>query len=141
MQSKRAILVIAVLGFGTLTPLAAPLYYNIQQRSAPRTLEDAVRIVEAEGLFWQADARDGPPSGRIVVSEVPISWERASWTYLDPRNPRLVGSVAVYYDPNRTLARDNYLPGLSAVWGDLFVVGDPHLIEKLTGTLPQDAGD
>jgi hypothetical protein len=60
--------------------------------------------------------------------------------YLDPNNPRFIGSVAVYYDPNQAMAPGNYLPGRCAIWGSLFIVGDLQLIEKLTGKLPKDAG-
>jgi hypothetical protein len=141
MRNIRAIPLIALLALVTLTPLAASLYCNARKRAAPQTLDDAVRIAEAQGLYWQGDAKHGPPSTRIVVAERPMSWERASWTYLDPRNARLVGNAAVYYDPQRTFARDNYLPGRSACWGALFVVGDPRVIEQLTGELPNDVGE
>jgi hypothetical protein len=110
-------------------------------RSHPQTLYDAVEIAEALGLYHSSDALAGSLNSRVIISEMPLTWERAAGTSLHANHPCLVCTVAVYYDPNRLWANANYVPAYSAIWGDLFIFGDPRLIEKLTGAPVMDAPD
>jgi hypothetical protein len=111
------------------------------RRSHPQTLYDAVEIAEALGLYHCSDALAGRLNSRVIISELPLTWERAAGTPLHPDHPCLVWTVAVYYDPNRQWADANYVPAYSAIWGDLFIFGDPRLIEKLTGAPVTDTPD
>jgi hypothetical protein len=127
--------VVAVMLLGGLL-----LRSNVR-RSHPQTMCDAVEIAETLGLYHCSDALGGHLYARVIISELPLSWERAAGISLRCNHPCLLGAVAVYYDPHRHWANANYVPGYSAIWGDLFIFGDPWLIEKLTGSPVTDSPD
>jgi len=96
----------------------------------PHTLQDAGRIAESLGLFHRSDTAEGVPTCRLIVSETPLTFERAGAIVLrEPTHPSLLGTVAVYSGAHAMGM--NYDPTCSAIWGDLFVYGDPAVILKL----------
>jgi hypothetical protein len=131
----------AVVGAAVLavTLLGGVLLRSGVRRPHPQTMCDAVEIAEALGLYHCSDVLAGHLNSRVIISEISLIWERAAGIPLRCNHPCLVGAVAVYYDPNRHWANANYVPGYSAIWGDLFIFGDPWLIEKLTGAPVTDA--
>lgn len=134
-QKKYAFVGAAML---ILLLMASPLVRSVQRRGGPEMLEDAAEIAGAQGLYCASDSVGGFLSTRLVVSETPLSWHRAARTVLDPKHPSMAGTVAVYYK-RPGMVECNYDPSCSAVWGELFVFGDPRLIHKLTGVLPEGA--
>jgi hypothetical protein len=97
----------------------------------PQTLQEAAAIAEELGLYHRSDKADGTLWDRIIVSEIPLSFERASQVCInDPSRPCLAGTVAIYAGWDKLWP--NADPACSAVWGELFVYGDPQLIRKLT---------
>jgi hypothetical protein len=101
-------------------------------RSAPQTLEAAITVADARGLFHNTDQSTGGPIGRLIVSDRQVTRERASYVRMnDPDHVCWVGTVAVYYPAHQMV--DNYDAQHSVFWGNLFVYGDPAIIEQLTG--------
>jgi hypothetical protein len=97
-------------------------------RRDPRTLAEAAQVAEQLSLFCRVDGVEG---GRLIVSETPLTQKRCAEARLDPRYSGWRGTIAVY--PNWQTMMPMYDPMCSAVWGELFLYGDPRLIAKVTG--------
>jgi hypothetical protein len=70
---------------------------------------------------------------------MPVSVDRAGRLRLHvPRHACWTGTIVVYQPARYMLP--NYDPYYSIYWGELFVYGDPVLIERLTGIRPIAAG-
>jgi hypothetical protein len=119
------LIVLAVLPFG--------LRILDRDQASPRTLVEAATAAEARGLYWRSIAEDGSlRTSAIVVSTQPVTWERANSIRVNhPNNPCWHGTIVVY-TCGRQLSM-NADPSMSMVWGELFLYGDPRVIEKLTG--------
>lgn len=118
--------------------LAAPLYRSVCKPVGPRTMDEVAAAAEQLGLFL---VHDGTAGGRVLLSEQPLTRERAATMWLhSPHHPRWIGTVAVYLGWRGMMG--NYDPACSAVWGEFFLYGDPALIERLTGvaTAPAACG-
>jgi hypothetical protein len=129
--------VLIVLGGGALAAilLIRALLTDGLQRP-PRTIQEAVVIANSKELCCISDEPDGIPHVILVVSETPLTWaEAASLRVNSPKHPGWRGVTKI--QGSRSVAAENYDPTCSAVWGSLFVYGDPEVIRKLTGTLPQ----
>jgi hypothetical protein len=114
------------------------LLLNFTQRSRqtdwtdPQSLEEVQAIAKKLGLHCRSDRADGGIGFRLLVSEAPLSLERANLLRFGGREESAKGRanwlrvVAVYQTWN--FETDLVMP-----WGKLFLYGDPPLIEKLTG--------
>ncbi len=111
--------------------VARPYLQSEPRRPGPRTLQEAIALAGQKGLSWGTDEYDGHPVTRIVISELPVTTARCQRLYLHPSCPGWAGTVSVYANW-RLLIADAYDPEHSAIWGELFVYGDPSLIEMLT---------
>jgi hypothetical protein len=119
-----------------LAVAARPWLPDLSMRSVPQTLEAAVAAAEAQGLYHNTDQGTSGPIGRLIVSDRQVTRERARCVHVnDPDHVCWVGTVAIYY-PAHTMV-DNYDPQCSVYWGNLFVYGDPAIIEQLTGIRPE----
>jgi hypothetical protein len=129
--------VLIVLGCGALAgilPVRALWTAGLQR--SPRTIQEAGIIAHAKGLYCVSDERDGIPLHILVVSELPLTQEEAGGLRMNrPNHPGWRGVVKIYGD--RRMALWNYDPTCSVVWGGVFVYGDPEMILKLTGMLPE----
>jgi hypothetical protein len=98
----------------------------------PQSLEEVQAIAKKLGLHCRSDRADGGPGFRLLVSEAPLSIERANLLCFGGREESAkgtatwLGAVAVYQSWN-------FETDLVVPWGKLFLYGDPLLIEKLTG--------
>ena len=98
----------------------------------PQSLEEVQAIAKKLGLHCRSDRADGGMGFRLLVSEAPLSLERANLLRFGGREESAkgranwLGVVAVYQTWN-------FETDLVVPWGKLFLYGDPPLIEKLTG--------
>jgi hypothetical protein len=97
-----------------------------------RSLADLMAVAEKQGLHWAQDGR-GDGIRRVVVSVQPI--DSAAETIPFGAGGLRQGVVACYAPRDRM--GYNYDPAASVLWGDVFVWGDPSLIERLTGLRPE----
>jgi hypothetical protein len=97
----------------------------------PRSLDEAVAIAARAGFCCRGDTETGVPDGRLVISELPLTWQRANGVRLsDPYHPCWAGTVAVYARRG-SFNQANFDPARAARWGNLFVYGDPVVIQQL----------
>lgn len=97
----------------------------------PKTLKEVEELARRLGLYCCGDRADGSVRNRLVLSEFPLTPERAhDLRFNQPTSPNWIGTVTVSINPRSYLP--SFLPGRSLVWGELFVFGDPELIRKLT---------
>jgi hypothetical protein len=96
----------------------------------PESLDDLADIADALGLFHRSDLASGEVTGRLVVSDRPVTFERASQVRIGvPDHPCWHGTVAATEPSNAyVLERDTEH---QVVWGSVCVYGDPALIRKL----------
>lgn len=98
----------------------------------PQSLEEAEAIAKKLGLHCRSDRADGQIGFRLLVSEKPLSLERANLLQFGGREDskkgrdNWLGVVAVYQ-------WWNFQTHGVVAWGKVFLYGDPPLIEKLTG--------
>jgi hypothetical protein len=103
----------------------------------PRDLEEVGRIAQALGLHCRTDVRDGSYGCRLIVSEEPLSFERANQRQFgEIDHPSWRGTVAACVPPRAY--RDYVHPEHGVHWGDVFLFGDPAVIRKLTTYTPTD---
>ena len=109
---------------------------DFRPRSGPQTLAELIAIAEARGLYYGSDQRMDGPIGRLVISETPVTRNRAGRVRINaPLHPCWINTVAVYFPVGQMMT--NYDPQCSVIWGNMFVYGDPALIELLTGLRPE----
>ncbi len=124
-----------LIGLGATAVLvllvARPYLQSEPSRPGPKTLQEAIALSRQKGLSWGTDEYNGRPQTRIVISELPVTVARCQRLYLGSDRPTWAATVAVYADWRRLISC--YDPERSAIWGELFVYGDPLLIEKLIG--------
>jgi hypothetical protein len=127
----RHVTLVAALGLAALGVVAGVCFGPLSARHAgPETLPQAAAIADRLGLYHRGDTEAGTPVGRLIISEMPLTWERANNVRLgDPHDPCWAGTVAVYAG----LLWDvpGYDPMHAARWGKLYVCGDPALIRRL----------
>jgi hypothetical protein len=101
----------------------------------PKSLHEAGQIARNLGLHCRSDALDGAVLIRLVISSNPLTYERANELHFgNPGHPCWRDTVAA------STPRDAY-PYLAddvhgVVWGEVFLYGDPVLIQKLTAAEP-----
>jgi hypothetical protein len=123
-----------VIGAAALAALA--LAYAVQrgvQRmpDGPRNLAHVAQIADALGLHYRSDRLDGQVVGRLIVSDTPIDFDRASaLRFGDPEGPCWKGTVAVSFTVQEY--REYMLAGNGIAWGEVHLYGDPAIIRMLT---------
>jgi hypothetical protein len=104
----------------------------------PASPADVVPIASGLGLHWLGSPAGSRPDNNVLVSLEPLTSERLD--HLNMHHPdfeRWRGIVTIIPRGWQVL-RSNYDPAHPerfAVWGDLFLFGDPEVIAKL---LPED---
>jgi hypothetical protein len=100
-------------------------------RTGPRTMEEVIALVEKLGLHYRSDQVDGVVGLRLVVSDSPLTWQRANAFRTVPKKDcRWSGTVAVLRGFGGVICMDEQ----TEAWGDFFVYGDPSLVERLRAT-------
>ncbi len=109
--------------------------------AGPATLQEVAQLARAAGLEHGPDHRSGVVGHRLVVSDRPVTWQRAGLLRMNsPHHPGWAGTVVICC-PYRPFL-PNFDPDFSVLWGRMFVYGDPEIIRRLTGQpLPRDAGN
>jgi len=133
---RRLLLPVAVVTVGIavqLLLLRGVLRQWAERNDGPQTLGEAARAAAGRGFHvLSGDRRDGTLANRLVVSDRPLSWERANLLrFGDPHHPCWAGT-AVVCTPLRGYL-NLYDPDYAAIWGRLFLYGDRGLIRRLTG--------
>ena len=99
--------------------------------AGPESPEEVIAIAQRLGLHCCTDCADGRLEHTLYVSYLPIPWREANALCLrDPRHPSWGGRVAVRR-VEKGFAAVNVVPGYTAFWGNLFLYGDPTLVEQL----------
>jgi hypothetical protein len=134
MQRHIWFATVLTLGAAALAlPLACRAPVTDETPCGPKSLDEVVQIAHELKLYHRYVG--GPGSCCVVVTAKEphrVLWEGPRLN--NPRHQFWNGTVAIY-----TLAHQmwgNYDPACSLVWGDLFVYGDPDVIEMLTGRRP-----
>jgi hypothetical protein len=121
-----ALLIVVLVGLLLQwTDLPAPS----DARTGPRTMNEVIGIVQELGLHCRSDKIDGTVGFRLVVSESPLTWQRANTFTMVPKNDTDWNGLV-------TVLRDSWImpdQRLEA-WGDFFVYGDRSLIKRLMAT-------
>jgi hypothetical protein len=118
--------------FALLAVLAIRLLWSENTPREPQTIDEAVSLARAMGLYAIHDGGEPTTGKNIIVSETPLTWEEAGGVCVSrPINPYWIGKVRIYTGWQAMMP--NYDPRCSVVWGELFVYGDPQLVERLTG--------
>ena len=104
----------------------------VAARPGPRTMEEVMGLVQKLGLHYRGDHKDGAVGSRLVVSDSPLTWQRANAFRMGPqKDADRNGTVAVLQsDCMFAIAPDERMEA----WGDFFLYGDPSLIKRLTDT-------
>ncbi len=104
-----------------------------QGGEGPQSLAEVARLAAQRGLHvCSGDRPDGSFHQRLVVSDRPLTWERAnSLVFHRPNHPCWVGTVEVCFPLRKFL--DNYDPEQAVLWGQTLLIGDPSIIRQLTG--------
>ena len=103
--------------------------------NGPRTLHEVVEIARQLGLYSTGDLEGGKINHRLLVTEYPLGQARfRDFRLRDLSDPCWIGVVDVRLKWREMMP--NYSPGRTVVWGELFVIGDPELIRRLTGLDP-----
>ena len=101
----------------------------LDARTGPRTMKEVIALVQKLGLHHRSDREDGTVGSRLVVSESPLTWQRANAFPMVPKKDSdWNGTVAVLR--GSLIVPDQQMEA----WGDFFVYGDPSLIKRLTAT-------
>jgi hypothetical protein len=110
----------------------------VAARPGPRTMEEVIGLVQKLGLHYRSDHKDGRVGSRLVVSDSPLTWQRANALRMGPnKDSDRNGTVAVLQsNSGMAIAPDERMEA----WGDFFVYGDPSLIKRLTDTATAEDG-
>ncbi len=122
------------LVFGAVIALALTPYAlrrpDPPEPVGPRTLDQMARIAEKLGLYHRSDIRSGEVSIRLVISDRPLTFERANSLHMgEPEHACWWGTVAACAGGRDYLYLSD--PDHGVLWGDIFLFGDPVLIRQL----------
>jgi hypothetical protein len=88
-----------------------------------------MQIAQQLGLHYRGDREDGEVQLRLLVSESPLTWERANALVVGQgMHSDWIGTVAVI----RGLKEYPPVSHQMTSWGRFLLYGDPALCEKLT---------
>jgi hypothetical protein len=125
-----ALTVFGVAAVGLLALSSARNHLSPPKPPGPRTLQEVAQIAEKLGLHYCSDRFSGEITGRLVVSDHPIIYERANCVLFGVADhPCWRGTVAASI-PSRCFAR-YHDPEHGVIWGEVFLYGDPALIRTL----------
>lgn len=94
----------------------------------PKTIDEAIAVVENAGLIWIYSGAN--QHDEIYASETPISQESTHNLLVgDLSHKAWVGRVQI---TNSWKGRHNPAGPNSKQWGNLWIVGDPELIARIT---------
>jgi hypothetical protein len=128
---KSLLMVGAAVGLAAALALFAPAAGpgRDEPPPGPRTLDEVTQVADRLGLHYQSDRADGRTDGRLVLSDRPLTWERAGYLrWEDPGHRCWAGTVAV---DARAHNLDCPAGEHAAQWGDVVLFGDPALIGRL----------
>jgi hypothetical protein len=132
VRVRRLVIAISAL---TGAGLLVASYWDGPGRADPRTIHEAIEVADAQGLFWLREGHGTGVGERLLVSELPLTADRArDLVTTRVTTPRWDRTVAIYSDWRNTPV-EQFGPGYGLIWGELVVCGDPRLIQKLTGRL------
>jgi hypothetical protein len=91
-------------------------------------MEGVVKIAQQLGLHYRGDGEDGQVQMRLLISDSPLSWERANGLFVGKRKDSdWIGIIAVFQGQQAVYLVSHDM----TVWGKFLLYGDPSLIEKL----------
>ncbi len=93
-------------------------------------MRNVVAIAQGLGLHCRGDHADGCVSSRLLISETPLSWERANSMRLDERTKSAWHGTVAVFRKNRAGVEMSAEDEMES-WGDFFLYGDPLLIQRL----------
>ena len=112
-----------VLGLGAL------LVPGMVAGGSPR-LDDVVRTSGGLGLYAYRFGTMDVSAGGVLLSETPLDeGQRVNIRMTQPPGPYWIGKVFVY--DNGTAGVSICSPEPTERWGDLYLFGDPELIERI----------
>jgi hypothetical protein len=124
------------LAFSCALALGLGLYAFLRREAqppVPHTLHQVAQIAGRLGLYHRSDVHSGVVNSRIVVSDRPLTWERANALHVgDPGHPCWSGTVAAWTGGRAFPYLIDHEYGV--LWGDLLLYGDPVLIRRLMAT-------
>jgi hypothetical protein len=121
-------IVIAFLAPFALVLVGLPLaiqYWN----GGPNSIAEVVAQAEKRGLYCTVVPYNDPDCRRVIISAMPLDEDEAASVNLSLPH---TGTASCYV--NWECARIHHNPAHSLFWGDMFVHGDPAVINLLTGS-------
>src|SRR5438067_10857353 len=107
-----------------------PTLQSIVRPSSPRQYEEVMQIPQQLGLHYRGDCEDGRVQMRLLLSESPLTWERANGLVIGRgEQSDWLGTVAIM----QSVREFPPLTKPMTPWGNFLLYGDPALINKLTG--------
>ena len=126
------VLALAGVGFRSPAEGGAP-------DEGPATIDEAARCAQSRQLQVYGYYPNGELGATCVVSEKPLSTvQRGDLWMHSPDFARWAGA-AVISTGGRMMLEANFDPAFPerfALWGDLFIYGDPEVIQRLTAAGP-----
>jgi hypothetical protein len=118
-----------------LVPPAPEATYPFPHKTVgPASIEDVTPIASALRLHWLGSPSVATSQSNVIISEEPLTHERLDCLHLHhPDFGRWRGVVSISLHGRKRMASnfDPAHPERFALWGELFVYGDPELIAKL----------
>jgi hypothetical protein len=122
-------------GLLVLTSITPFLFWSVSaeragaRRFGPGEFKEVMAIAQKLGLHYRGEHEDETVQQRLLVSETPLSWERANGLFIGSRmTADWKGTVAVF----RSDREISLLPQQMTIWGQFLLYGDPALIKRLT---------
>jgi len=123
-----------------LVPAAPEAAYPFPHKAVgPASIEDVTAIASALRLHCLGSPSEATPQSTVMVSAEPLSSERLGRLRMhDPDFDRWRGVVSISLGSHERMHSnfDPAHPERFALWGKVFVYGDPELIAKLLAHSP-----
>ena len=107
---------------------------SLQTRPGPQSLGEVIQLAKGMQLHCRSDSRAGYPTGKVFLSEWPLSYENTQRLHMHGSDDRpWIGTVAacLHAEELYSMNYDPEYPERTALWGSLFLYGDPVLIRHL----------
>ncbi len=135
LKYRTLLFALSGLSFGVLVEVAAINSWRMNNPvplDGPQTLAEVQRIAESAGLYWRSDRRDGKVMLRLIVSDHPVTDMQAGMLRFNhPHHPCWGGVVAVSIPWQSYVGNGD--PEHAAIWGKMFLYGDPEILRRLLG--------